>query len=292
MKSSGTTSAIGSRLNLPPAPPFYMRCLGLPRHELLAEDRSQLLPSPDFAVRTDQRHRSATTGSGSFNKMSWQGGASFGSPSGQQQHHHSPQQTISPTATHHSPHASVTTTDDGAGRKRKRSSFADDLDGTASPGDDGNGLQSSPTPGSKARHHPGVKRACNDCRQQKVRYQCVTHLPALRCERVTTRIWPWTGPSMQVVLALSLAGLVAVEVPLEGRARSGNAPADAADSFDATSSLVPRASSSRARDVSSTSCTAPSTTTSSDWGSVLSTRRWSRSWTPASRNWPSMRPWV
>lgn len=31
-----------------------------------------------------------------------------------------------------------------------------------------NGDSGSPSSASKPRHQPGVKRACNDCRQQKV----------------------------------------------------------------------------------------------------------------------------
>ena len=46
--------------------------------------------------------------------------------------------------------------DEDGSRKRKRSSV-----GTTNGGD-------KDTP-SKQRHQPGVKRACNDCRQQKVR---------------------------------------------------------------------------------------------------------------------------
>lgn len=50
--------------------------------------------------------------------------------------------------------------DEDSPRKRKRSSLVN-----VSNGDDAS--LSSPTT-SKPRHQPGVKRACNDCRQQKV----------------------------------------------------------------------------------------------------------------------------
>ena len=55
--------------------------------------------------------------------------------------------------------------EDSNGRKRKRSSAASEHDGRASV--DSSSLLGSPLTG-KHRHQPGVKRACNDCRQQKV----------------------------------------------------------------------------------------------------------------------------
>jgi len=60
-----------------------------------------------------------------------------------------------------------TIVDDQAGRKRKRSS------GVANSDEQGQGVDESfmaesPSSIGKQRHQPGVKRACNDCRQQKV----------------------------------------------------------------------------------------------------------------------------
>jgi hypothetical protein len=81
--------------------------------------------------------------------MSWHSGVSFDPPGGPIQ---SPVQT-SPADTSH--------TDDASPRKRKRSSL-----GGVANGEDSS--QPSPTT-AKQRHQPGVKRACNDCRQQKVR---------------------------------------------------------------------------------------------------------------------------
>ena len=80
--------------------------------------------------------------------MSWSAGVSFDPPGTVQ----SPQQT-SPT--------SETPGDFDTSRKRKRSSI------TSTPNGD---VDSNGSPTTKARHQPGVKRACNDCRQQKVRY--------------------------------------------------------------------------------------------------------------------------
>ena len=54
--------------------------------------------------------------------------------------------------------------DISTGRKRKRSSVASEHDGRNSVD---SSLLGSPLTG-KHRHQPGVKRACNDCRQQKV----------------------------------------------------------------------------------------------------------------------------
>ncbi|KAK5162726.1 uncharacterized protein LTR77_011209 [Saxophila tyrrhenica] len=61
--------------------------------------------------------------------------------------------------------------DDLSPRKRKRSSLA------LQNGDDG-----SPTT-SKQRHQPGVKRACNDCRQQKLRCNVDAGPPYKPCSR-------------------------------------------------------------------------------------------------------------
>ena len=54
--------------------------------------------------------------------------------------------------------------DDSISRKRKRSSAASEHGGRGSVD---SSLVGSPLTG-KHRHQPGVKRACNDCRQQKV----------------------------------------------------------------------------------------------------------------------------
>lgn len=57
--------------------------------------------------------------------------------------------------------------DDQAGRKRKRSSGLDTSD-DGFQGVDSSLMTESPSSIGKQRHQPGVKRACNDCRQQKV----------------------------------------------------------------------------------------------------------------------------
>ncbi|SMY18721.1 unnamed protein product [Zymoseptoria tritici ST99CH_1A5] len=110
--------------------------------------------------------------------MSWHGGTAFDP---QQSQLNSPQQT-SPLAG--SPSI------DGPARKRKRSSaaaengVADHLGGTPDHGYEGSPM--SQTHGSKGRHQPGVKRACNDCRQQKLRCNVIAgpgdyYKPCDRC---------------------------------------------------------------------------------------------------------------
>lgn len=86
-------------------------------------------------------------------------------------HHHSAQ---SPASTSHVPSVSASQTtspiDDGGAppRKRKRSSVAGSLlNGVGNEGTEREGTD-SPSTANRARHQPGVKRACNECRQQKV----------------------------------------------------------------------------------------------------------------------------
>ncbi|EME46858.1 hypothetical protein DOTSEDRAFT_70728 [Dothistroma septosporum NZE10] len=92
----------------------------------------------------------------------------------------SPQQTSPTTA---SP------TDDGGGRKRKRSSIATENVDASEVGGAAGADSGSPTlsqSNGKPRHQPGVKRACNDCRQQKLRCNVIagpgeTYKPCDRC---------------------------------------------------------------------------------------------------------------
>jgi hypothetical protein len=79
---------------------------------------------------------------------------------------HQPLHAISPVLQHY-PSSSRQTSiaADGPGRKRKRSYAGDDA--VENSGEDGL-MQDSPSSASKGKHQPGVKRACNDCRQQKV----------------------------------------------------------------------------------------------------------------------------
>jgi hypothetical protein len=111
---------------------------------------------------------------GSHAPMSWHSTAGFDPPS--KGLLLSPQQSET---------ASPSFSDLPSGRKRKRTSLDpnhDDVDQVATGGreDENNadgrtsssaGLANSPDHNSngKPRHQPGVKRACNDCRQQKVR---------------------------------------------------------------------------------------------------------------------------
>lgn len=94
--------------------------------------------------------------------MSWHVGTAFDPPGAGLV---SPQQT-SPTSTN-------TPGGEEHPRKRKRSEHptengdADDGDGAVRGGSAGS--PQTGINGSKPRHQPGVKRACNDCRQQKVR---------------------------------------------------------------------------------------------------------------------------
>lgn len=75
------------------------------------------------------------------------------------------QDAISPTLQQHPSSLSRpgSSTEDLNGRKRKRSSAAE----LGEDGGDGSVME-SPSMGKHGRHQPGVKRACNDCRQQKV----------------------------------------------------------------------------------------------------------------------------
>ncbi|KAK5713326.1 hypothetical protein LTR17_017636 [Elasticomyces elasticus] len=103
--------------------------------------------------------------------MSWSAGTGFDRPA-----KHSPAQ-VSPTST--------TPEDENTGRKRKRSSVVSesgDLDNGSLRGSVSGG---SPLTG-KQRHQPGVKRACNDCRQQKLRCNVIAgpgeqYKPCDRC---------------------------------------------------------------------------------------------------------------
>lgn len=101
--------------------------------------------------------------------MSWHSGTAFDPPSAGlvSPHQTSPATTTTPIA--------ASPDDASRSRKRKRSSLGgvehDSADGGGAEGADGNINAGSPTSnanGNKPRHQPGVKRACNDCRQQKV----------------------------------------------------------------------------------------------------------------------------
>lgn len=106
--------------------------------------------------------------------MSWHAGTTFdasidpGQPliGGSVQSPHQPLSAISPTLQHYpSSSRQGSIIGDGPARKRKRSFTVDDGVDNSS----GDGLmQDSPSSTSKGKHQPGVKRACNDCRQQKV----------------------------------------------------------------------------------------------------------------------------
>ncbi|WPH01492.1 Hypothetical protein R9X50_00433800 [Acrodontium crateriforme] len=99
--------------------------------------------------------------------MSWHSGTSFDPP------------TVQALQSPHQPSTAATSPqDETSHRKRKRSSATD------------HGVDDSPSgasPGSaKARHQPGVKRACNDCRQQKLRCNVIAgpgdqYKPCDRC---------------------------------------------------------------------------------------------------------------
>ena len=105
----------------------------------------------DTACPSRHRRRKHPSRSGET-AMSWASGTSFDPPGAAILHGSS--QGASPTGT--SP------ADDVSARKRKRSSISSLPNGEEA----GDG---SPT---RSRHQPGVKRACNDCRQQKVRSTC------------------------------------------------------------------------------------------------------------------------
>lgn len=77
--------------------------------------------------------------------MSWHSGTSFDQHAGN---------------AIHSPVLTSPTSETDTQRKRKRSSISTPNNGE---------LDSNGSPTTSKRHQPGVKRACNDCRQQKVR---------------------------------------------------------------------------------------------------------------------------
>lgn len=90
--------------------------------------------------------------------MSWHAGTAFDPPTGPYG------EGTSAFASHQSPEpTSPLSAIDSQQKKRKRSSV-NVLEVPAS--EDG----ASPS-SAKARHQPGVKRACNDCRQQKVSFE-------------------------------------------------------------------------------------------------------------------------
>nr|POE62812.1 transcriptional regulatory protein sef1 [Quercus suber] len=106
--------------------------------------------------------------------MSWPAGSAFDHPLPPQfrsPHDHTPPAGTSPAG------------DLAAGHKRKRSSTV----ATENNGEQAeNGSNDSPVSSSKPRHQPGVKRACNDCRQQKLRCNVVAgpgeqYKPCDRC---------------------------------------------------------------------------------------------------------------
>lgn len=116
--------------------------------------------------------------------MSWNGTASLDGSIPQQ--FHSPLQVVSPTATH-STRGSIGGGENGSSTlKRKRSAFTDDHDASDVAEGDEIDLHASPASLSRPRHQPGVKRACNDCRQQKLRCNVVANAngvtePCSRC---------------------------------------------------------------------------------------------------------------
>jgi hypothetical protein len=125
---------------------------------------------PDLAAATGR----ATSGRSSNTKMSWHAGTTFDASidpnqplnGGSVQSPHQPLSAISPTLQHYpSSSRQGSILGDGPARKRKRSYTGDD--GVENSGEDGL-MQDSPSSMSKGKHQPGVKRACNDCRQQKV----------------------------------------------------------------------------------------------------------------------------
>lgn len=106
--------------------------------------------------------------------MSWHAGTPFDASidpnqplvGGSVQSPHQALSNISPTLQHYaSSSRQGSTADDLPARKRKRSQVGDD--GMENSGEDGL-MQDSPSSVTKGKHQPGVKRACNDCRQQKV----------------------------------------------------------------------------------------------------------------------------
>lgn len=126
----------------------------------------------DFALSFPSRYRTApqTLSKSGRKVMSWNNQQSAFDPPQAIAGLVSPQQAQSPTL-HTTPRS-----DSAPHRKRKRTLTASELDHHHHyPGDGeqsvgGGGLAGSPSQhnGNKARHQPGVKRACNDCRQQKV----------------------------------------------------------------------------------------------------------------------------
>lgn len=136
-----------------------------------------LLPNPSTSVRCPVScsgiGREHPSSRGTV-PMSWHSGTSFDPPTG------------GLGSSQHASPRSPNPDDEGAARKRKRISIVTengDIDpllspaggvGGGAPGSAG-GFAGSPTSNGKQRHQPGVKRACNDCRQQKVRLRRCTH---------------------------------------------------------------------------------------------------------------------
>lgn len=185
---------------------------------------------------------------GEVSPMSWHNNAPFDPPAHLAAGLVSPQQVSSPT---------TTLTPDGAAgpdRKRKRTLTAQEhgdgehtLVGGAEDGrasSSGTLAHSPGQNGNKPRHQPGVKRACNDCRQQKV-----------------SLIRGNSGPSHKKPMLTSIR-----------------------DSFVAMSSLALANSINRAIAASSMASIAASMTALSDSESGQRMRRWSRSWTGASKS--------
>lgn len=127
---------------------------------------------PDLAAVKPERHRDAAR-LGTV-KMSWHSGTPFDGSidpnqplvGGSVQSPHHGLSAISPTLQQYpSSSRQGSAAEDLPGRKRKRSYNGED--GPENNVDDSL-MQDSPSSASKGKHQPGVKRACNDCRQQKV----------------------------------------------------------------------------------------------------------------------------
>ena len=129
---------------------------------------------PDLAAAIAAAICRATSGHSPNTKMSWHAGTTFDASidpnqalvGGSVQSPHQPLSAISPTLQHYpSSSRQGSILGDGPARKRKRSFTGED--GVEHGGEDGL-MQDSPSSVTKGKHQPGVKRACNDCRQQKV----------------------------------------------------------------------------------------------------------------------------
>jgi hypothetical protein len=135
-----------------------------PRIERFDSPKVGRFPQPTSQQLTSERHRDVQ-----YTRDMWPTGTPFDASSIDPNPVHSPHQplhAISPVLQHY-PSSSRQTSiaADGPGRKRKRSYAGDDA--VENSGEDGL-MQDSPSSTSKGKHQPGVKRACNDCRQQKV----------------------------------------------------------------------------------------------------------------------------